>query len=68
MEPTIEPIEAVIITGPRKGQIIQLPDRAGCTISDAEIKLLNLALDELIAAFDRLIAEVRATNKAFPRG
>ena len=57
----VEPIEAVIISGPRRGEIVRLPEEAIPELSDAEIEALNQALDELIAALDRYSAEVRST-------
>ena len=65
MAQTIEPIEAVIISGFRKGQIVRLPEDVLAEVSDEDIKMLNEALDGLIAAIDRLSMEVRATIKAF---
>jgi hypothetical protein len=65
MTETIEPVEAVIISGPRRGQIIQLPDNGPAELSDEEIEALNHALDELNAALDRYGAEIRATIDAW---
>lgn len=61
MAQTTEQIEAVIISGPRRGEIIRLPDEALAEVSDKDIKVLNEALDEFTAAIDRVSAEVRAT-------
>lgn len=55
-----EPVEAVIISGPRKGQIIRLSEEAIPEITDEEIQLLNEALDQLIAALDRCIEAFRS--------
>jgi hypothetical protein len=60
-----EPIEAVIISGPRRGEIVRLPEDAIPEVSDEDIELLNEALDQLIAAVDRYAAEVRTTIEAF---
>jgi hypothetical protein len=57
-------VEAVIISGPRRGEIIQLLDEDIAEISNEDIQLLNEALDGLIGAIDRVATEVRATSKA----
>ena len=54
-------VEAVIISGPRRGEIVQLSDEAIAEVSDADVTALNEALDELLGALDRVSAEVRAT-------
>lgn len=59
---TAEPIEAVIISGPRRGEIVCLPEDAIPEVTDEELQLLNKALDDLIAAIDRVSDEVRATT------
>ena len=58
-------VEAVIISGPRRGEIIQLLDEDIAELSNEDIQLLNEALDGLIGAIDRVATEVRATIKAF---
>jgi hypothetical protein len=58
-------VEAVIISGPRRGEIIQLPDEDIAEVSNEDIQLLNEALDELISAIDRVATEMRATSEAF---
>jgi hypothetical protein len=58
-------VEAVIISGPRRGEIIQLPAEEIAAMSNEDIQLLNEALDELIGAIDRVATEVRATSEAF---
>jgi hypothetical protein len=58
-------VEAVIISGPRRGEIIQLPDEDIAGVSNEDIQLLNEALDELIGAIDRVATEVRGTIEAF---
>jgi predicted nucleic acid-binding protein len=55
-------VEAVIISGPRRGEIIRLPDEVIAEVSDDDIQVLNAALDELITAIDRVAIEVRATT------
>jgi hypothetical protein len=57
-------VEAVIISGPRRGEIIQLPDEDIAEVSNEDIQLLNKALDELIGAIDKVATEVRATTEA----
>jgi hypothetical protein len=54
-------VEAVIISGPRRGEIVQLSDEAIAEVSDADITALNEALDGLLVALDHVAAEVRAT-------
>jgi hypothetical protein len=61
MTQTAEPIEAVIISGPRRGEIIQLPEAALAEISVEDIKMLNEALDGLLTAIAGVSTEVRAT-------
>jgi hypothetical protein len=61
MAQTAESIEAVIISGPRRGEIIQLPDAALAEISSEDIKMLNEALDGLLTAIVGVSTEVRAT-------
>jgi hypothetical protein len=58
-------VEAVIISGPRRGEIIQLPDEEIAAMSNEDIQLLNEALDELIGAIDKIATEVRGTIEAF---
>jgi hypothetical protein len=62
--PSTEPVEAVIISGPRRGEIIQLGDQRFPEASFEEIEKLDAALDQLIAAIDRVSTEVRATTAA----
>jgi hypothetical protein len=59
-----ETIEAVIISGPRRGEIVRLSEDAIPEISDQEIKLLNDALDDIIAAIDRVNQELHTTTEA----
>jgi hypothetical protein len=61
---TDEPIEAVIISGPRRGEIVCLPGDAVPEVTDEELRLLNNALDDLIAAIDRVSDEVSATTES----
>jgi hypothetical protein len=57
-------VEAVIISGPRRGEIIQLPDEDIAELSNEDIQLLDEALDGLIRTIDRVATEVRATGEA----
>jgi hypothetical protein len=60
-----EPIEAVIISGPRRGEIIRLPvDALAEVTAEVDIEMLNEALDMLITAIEWLSAEMRATSAA----
>ena len=54
-------VEAVIISGPRRGEIIRLPDEATAEVSDEDLQVLNAALDDLIVAIERVATEVHAT-------
>jgi hypothetical protein len=58
-------VEAVIISGPRRGEIVQLANEATTEVPDADITALNEALDGLLAALDRVVTEVRAILEAF---
>lgn len=63
MARTVEPVEAVIISGPRRGEIIHLPVEALAEMPGEDLRMLDEALDTLIAAIERLSTEVRATNE-----
>ena len=54
-------VEAVIISGPRRGEIVRLPDEAISEVSDEDLQVLNAALDDLLAAIERVATEVQAT-------
>lgn len=54
-------VEAVIISGPRRGEIIQLTEDALPELSETDQARLNTELDDVIAAIDRLSAEYRAS-------
>jgi hypothetical protein len=56
-------VEAVIISGPRRGEIVRLPDEAISELSDEDVRALNAALDDLIVAIERVATEVQATVK-----
>jgi hypothetical protein len=42
-----ETIEAVIISGPRRGEIVRLAEDAIPEITEVEIRLLNAGLDQV---------------------
>ena len=54
-------VEAVIISGPRRGEIVRLPDEAITEVSDEDLQVLNAALDDLIVAIEGVATEVQAT-------
>jgi hypothetical protein len=54
-------VEAVIISGPRRGEIVRLADEALSEVSDEDLQVLNAALDDLIVAIERVATEVQAT-------
>jgi hypothetical protein len=54
-------VEAVIISGPRRGEIVRLPDETITEVSDEDLQALNAALDDLIVAIERVATEVQAT-------
>lgn len=58
-----EPMEAVIISGPRRGEIIRLPEGAG-EPSPEELQALNEALDLLNPKLENLSREFRAGAEA----
>jgi hypothetical protein len=57
-------VEAVIISGPRRGEIIRMPDEARAEVSDQDMQALNTALDGLVVALERVSTEVHATIEA----
>jgi hypothetical protein len=59
-------VEDVMISGPRRGEIIQLLDEDIAEVSNEDIQLLNEALDELIGAIDRVAT--RGTSGRGTRG
>ena len=61
----VEPVEAVIISGPRKGQIVRLSEEMLDQVSDEDLKQLSEALGELLAAVERYQSEVRTTTELF---
>jgi hypothetical protein len=58
-------VETVIISGPRRGEIVQLADEAIAEVSDADVTVLNEALKGLLVALDCVVIEVRDTLEAF---
>lgn len=61
MAQTAESIEAVLLSGPRRGEMIRSPEAAVAAISDEAITRLSDALDRLLAAVEEGSTEVRAT-------
>ena len=64
MTDVAEPVEAVIISGPRRGEIVRLPETALAEVSPDYVQMLDEALDQLLAAIGRVSEEVRATTEA----
>ncbi len=60
-------IEAVIISGARRGEIVQLKDDVIPELSEADLELLNNGLDNVIAAIDRLSSEYHMSTEALLR-
>jgi hypothetical protein len=54
-------VEAVIISGPRRGEIVKIADETVVEVSDEDIVALNTALDDLLVAIDRVATEMRTT-------
>jgi hypothetical protein len=64
----VETVEAVIISGPRRGEIVRLSgDEIKDDLSDEEAKLLNEALDQLDAALERLSRQVRIATESIQK-
>jgi hypothetical protein len=64
-------VEAVIISGPRRGEIVQLAEDSIPEISEEELKLLNAGLDQVEAALGRFEATVESAIEQFsapPKG
>jgi hypothetical protein len=58
-----EPLEAVIISGPRRGEIVRISEGELTEVSDEAIEMINEALDEPITAIDKISTEVRVTTE-----
>ncbi len=56
----VETTEAVIISGPRKGTFVQFDEE---TLAALDLQAMDAVLDEVIAAFDGVLKEIR-TMKA----
>jgi len=64
-----EPVEAVIISGTRRGQIVRLPLPEPLELRPEEIDALDQALDALNAALAKVSDEARWTLEALrPKG
>ncbi len=59
-----EPVEAVIISGPRKGEIIKLSGGESIEVSPEELQALNDALDVLDVKLGKLAQVMRTTKEA----
>lgn len=57
-------MDAVIISGERRGEIVTLPSDIQTGLTDTDVTLLNSALDDLLRAIDGLQREIRATTAA----
>lgn len=68
MAQVTEPVEAVIISGSRKGEIVHVPEDTPAVVSEEDIKTLNKALDDFIAAIERVSAKVRAMTEELRNG
>ena len=62
--PATSAFEAVIISGPRRGEIIHLPDNDSVEISSDDFQMLNEVLDLLISKLENLSREIRLTTDA----
>jgi hypothetical protein len=60
-------VEAVIISGPRRGEIVQLTEDSLSELSDSDLDRLNAGLDDVIAAIDRLSSEYRTSTAVLKR-
>jgi hypothetical protein len=60
MTPTVETWEAVILSGPRRGEIVTFSPDSPQQPSGHDLELLNGALDELNRALERVSTELRA--------
>ena len=64
MPATAEPFEAVIITGPRRGEIVRWPVPSTPPLDQGELRALNRALDDFNAAIENVARELRTTLRA----
>lgn len=60
MTPTAETLEAVILSGPRRGEIVTFPASTPQQAGATDVEILNRALDELDQALQRVSTELRA--------
>lgn len=58
-------VEAVLISGPRRGEIIELTEQQADEWTEQDVAALNNALDDVIRALDRLSSEMDRTIEAF---
>jgi len=60
MTPMAETLEVVILSGPRRGEIMMLPAGTPRQPAADEVEALHGALDELNLAIERVTTELRA--------
>lgn len=65
MSPMTETLEAVILTGPRRGEIVEFPVHSPQQLGGGDLETLNCAVEDLDSALDRVAAELRATLVSF---
>jgi hypothetical protein len=68
MTPIAETLEAVIISGPRRGEIVSLSDKTPRQPGVKEIKELNRALDGFNLALQKVSTELRAALQTLKLG
>jgi hypothetical protein len=60
-----ETMEAVILSGPRRGEIVTFPAGSPQQPDAKDVEALNGALDELDRALQRVSTELRAALRSF---
>lgn len=60
MKPLAEPLEAVILSGPRRGEIVTFSADTPQAPGAQDVETLDAALDDLNSGLARVYAEVRA--------
>jgi len=60
MTATAETLEAVILSGPRRGEIVTLPPGTPTAPNAEDVEALDGALDNLNRALERVSSELRA--------
>jgi transposase-like protein len=64
MTPTAEALEAVILSGPRRGEIVTFPAGNPEQPNPKEVEALNRVLDELNEALSNVSTELRAALRS----